>query len=225
MTLALLFFMLAVAIFAGSLAAHRDALSPWSLYGTSWCLLFGLSALSLVNYIPVEISTYVVLTAANLTFAIGAFVGLGAVVRKRPSTSPRLDPATIDQRRFEALLISLLIVGLIGFLLFLKVVADLFGLAVLTSDLGYFRSLQDSDEYTRRLFYIKFLVYLNWLTPSLVILYYVTFGQDSRKWPIGIFLLSAATSLLSGERTSVVFIILTSFFMWHYARSTVKGRS
>jgi oligosaccharide repeat unit polymerase len=181
-------------------------------------------SLDLVAYVPVAFSTYVLLLAANVTFAIGAFVGLGAGLHGVARAPRRLEVSAIDRGRFEMLLLALLGFGLVGFVLFLRAVDELFGVAIITSDLGFFRSRQNTDEYTSRLFFIKFLLYVNWLTPSLTVMYFVVFGRDARRWLALVFLLSAATTLFSAERSSFVFILLTSFFTWYYTRSALEGR-
>lgn len=224
MILAILFFSLALAILASSKSVHGDMLSLWSLYGGSWCLLLGVASLDLVTYIPVRLSTYLVLLTANASFALGVFVCVSARTNGIKRHSGRLDPSAINRGRFETLLVVLLVFGLVGFVLFLRAVDDLFGVAILTSDLGRFRSMQSSSEYTSRLFAIKFLLYLNWLTPPLAVMYFAVFGKDARHWPILVFLLSVGTTWFSGERTSVVFILLTSFFMGYYTRSAIRGR-
>jgi oligosaccharide repeat unit polymerase len=202
---------------------YGTLLAPAALFTAIWLFTAGLYALDLVQYIPIDVTTWAMLVGSGLCFLLGClvahfFVGSDRIVRRE---APRSDA---EERRILWTLGVTVPLGLVGIAAYVVLVGNMVGYDAFVSRPYLVRDVQSNPAFQAAFRGPRFLNYLNILNVALGSYYLVRYrASRSAALVAGAVVVGFGTTLLAMDRTLPFAAITWGFFTAEAARG--QGRS
>lgn len=202
-----------------------DYFAPWNLFAAAWLSMFGVFSLNLIQYIPIELSTWLMFAGASACFMCGTLYGLGLSHRilEFPVLGESYFQERLHEHRLNIVILVLLGVGITGQVLYLRAINQMFGLEILLADPAQFLTYQ-SRFMEDTFFWGKFLLYVNYLVCALTIFYMSVYPKQRRIQMIVVFLISLVGTVISVKRGPFLIVMLWSGLTYAYTQQAIIGK-
>ena len=223
----LLLVAMAGATFPMGRAATTRFLSPASLYVAMWLLLVGLYLMPVVAYTDVGSDAWLAVFGSLAAFTGGCLFTITLAGRARPQPLRPQDALAfrVDRSRLERAILIITLLGTIGLIGYLKLVNDQFGVGVFFSGNSFIvRQAEATEEFQREFGPAKFLNYLNFAIPPLLMFYYRVFPKGAALKLIVCAVPTVASAALSLDRTQPFFVIMWTAFIYLLLTGKSEGR-
>lgn len=219
LVLAATFFILGLGALKLSQAVYGDVFSPFAVYMGVWLTAIGLFHLGLVEYIPVQFSTWALILGSILTFAFGCF--LVTVMRlSRRRSFQQVEPMRLPSaRKFRRAILFVFALAACGALFnFIQIVRH-WGVTTLLFDPARIRAAMIRGEVVD---HWQLLSWLNEVTIILCVFYFFAYRKRTLLYALLLPILSFANLLLSTGRSRPVIALVTAFWIWILLRGRQK---
>lgn len=219
--LAALFLLFSVGALKLSELIYGDLFSPLGVYLAIWFLMIGMFHLGLVEYIPIRVSTWLLLFSSILAFAFGCLLVTVVRLAKRKSFKHGKPLTLPDPTRFLWVIRGVFVLAAIGSLVNVLEMVRRYGLYTVLLEPWIIRWAMGRAEFFEQL---QVLTFLNEATIILCAFYLFAYRRLRPAYVLLLPVLSFGYLLMSTGRTRPLYALIAAFSVWLSVRGERKLR-